>query len=79
MAYLTELQTKISNAMVNKELPFVVSSALRETTNNIVIGATTTNETELAKLYALDTIGGAIKVEYSSGTGTEDLEINVTE
>ncbi len=75
LAYLTELQEKITNAMVNKELPFVVSSALRETTNNIVIGATTTNEAELAKLYALDTIGGAIKVEYSTGAGTEELVI----
>ncbi len=73
LAYLTELQTKISNAMVNKELPFVVSSALRETTNNIVIGATTTNEAELAKLYALDTVGGAIKVEFSTGAGTGEL------
>ena len=73
MAYLTELQTKISNAMVNKELPFVVSSALRETTNNIVIGATTTNEAELEKLYALDTVGGAIKVEFSTGAGTKEL------
>ena len=27
----------------------------------------------LAKLYALDTIGGAIKVEYSTGAGTEEL------
>ena len=73
LAYLTEIQEKISNAMVNKELPFVVSSSLCETTNNIVIGATTTNETELAKLYALDTIGGAIKVEFSTGAGTKEL------
>ena len=73
MAYLTELQEKISNAMVNKDLPFVVSSSLCETTNNFVIGATTTNETELAKLYALDTIGGAIKVEFSTGAGTKEL------
>lgn len=73
LAYLTELQEKITNAMVNKELPFVVSSSLCETTNNIVIGATTTNETELAKLYALDTIGGAIKVEFSAGAGTKEL------
>lgn len=73
LAYLTELQVKISNAMGNKELPFVVSSSLRETTNNIVISATTTNEAELEKVYALDTIGGAIKVEFSTGAGTEDL------
>lgn len=75
LAYLTELQTKISNAMVNKEFPFVVSSALRETTNNIVVGVTTTNEAELAKLYALDTIGGAIEVELSTGAGTKELMI----
>ena len=79
LAYLTELQKKITNAMVNKEIPFVVSSGVYEMTNNIVVGVTTNDETELAKLFALDTIGGAIKVEYSSGTGTEDLEINVTE
>lgn len=73
LEYLTELQTKISNAMINKEIPFVVSSALRETTNNIVIGATTTDESELAKLYALDTIGGAIEVEFSTGVVTKEL------
>lgn len=73
LEYLTELQTKISNAMINKEIPFVVSSALRETTNNIVIGATTTDESELAKLYALDTIGGAIEVEFSTGAVTKEL------
>ena len=73
LAYLTELQAKITNAMVNKEIPFVVSSGVYEMTNNIVVGVTTNDETELAKLYALDTIGGAIKVEYSTGAGTEEL------
>ncbi len=73
LAYLTELQTKITNAMVNKEIPFVVSSGVYEMTNNIVVRVTTNDETELAKLYALDTIGGAMKVEYSTGAGTEEL------
>jgi len=73
LAYLTELQTKITNAMVNKEIPFVVSSGVYEMTNNIVVGVTTNDETELAKLYAIDTIGGAIKVEFSDGAGTEDV------
>lgn len=73
MAYLTELQTKITNAMVNKELPFVVTSGVYETTNNIVIRVTTNDEAELAKVYALDTIGGAIKVEFSAGAETKDL------
>ena len=73
MAYLTELQEKITNAMVNKEIPFVVSSSVYEMSNNIIVGVTTSNETELAKVYALDTIGGAIKVEHSAGAGTEEL------
>lgn len=73
LAYLTELQTKITNAMVNKELPFVVTSGVYETTNNIVIRVTTNDEAELAKVYALDTIGGAIKVEFSAGAETKDL------
>lgn len=73
LEYLTELQAKISNAMVNKELPFVITSSLCENTNNIIISANTTSEAELAKLYALDTIGGAIKVEFSTGAVTEEL------
>ena len=73
LAYLTELQEKITNAMVNKEILFVVSSGVYEMTNNIVVGVTTNDETALAKLYALDAIGGAIKVEFSEGTGTEDV------
>lgn len=79
LAYLTELQEKITNAMINKELPFVVSSGVYEMSNCIIISVTTNDETELAKVYELDTVGGAIKVEYSSGAGTENLEIAVTE
>ena len=73
LAYLTELQEKITNAMVNKELPFVVTSGVYETTNNIVISVTTNDEAELAKVYALDTIGGAIKAEFSTGAETKEL------
>ena len=72
MAYLTELQEKITNAMVNKEIPFVVTSGVYETTNNIIIRVTTNDEAELAKVYALDTIGGAIKVEFSAGAVVEE-------
>ncbi len=63
LGYLTELQSKISDGMVNREFPFVVSSAVHETTNNIIITVTTSDETELAKVLELDTIGGAIQVE----------------
>jgi len=78
LAYLTDLQTKISNAMVNKEIPFVVMSGVYEDTNSIVIRATTDDETELAKVYALDTIGGAIQIEQSNGmmiTVTEEIAL----
>ncbi len=67
LKYLTELQEKISNGMINKELSFVLSSAVRETSNGIVVCVTTDDEAELAKLYGLDLRGGAIKVEYSDG------------
>ena len=50
LAYLTELQEKITNAMVNKEIPFVVTSGVYETTNNIIIRVTTNDEAELAKV-----------------------------
>ncbi len=73
LAYLTELQAKISNTMINKEFPFVVSSSVREATNNIVVGVTTQDNTELAKLYALDTLGGAILVEYTTGAAAKDM------
>lgn len=79
LAYLTELQAKITNAMVNKEIPFVVSSGVYETTNNIIIRVTTNDEAELAKVYALDTIGGAIKVEFSTGVVTEELLLPLPE
>lgn len=79
LAYLTELQAKITQAMVNKEIPFVVSSGVYEMSNNIIVGVTTKDETELAKVYALDTIGGAIEVQVVATAGTEELAIAVTE
>lgn len=77
LAYLTELQAKISNAMINKEMPFIISSGVYETANKIKVRSTSNDEAELAKLYALDTIGGAIEVEYVSENtmATEDLLI----
>ena len=75
LAYLTELQAKITNAMINKEIPFVVASGVHETTNNIIIRVTTNDEAELAKVYAFDTIGGAIQVEYTDNAAAKDLEV----
>ena len=74
--YLTELQAKISRAMSNKELLFATSSALMDTTNNIVVTVTTNNEKDWNKIKQLDTIGGAIEIKYSENSAnTEDLKI----
>ena len=74
--YLTELQSKISKAMSNKEIPFVTSSALVDTTNNIIVRVTTNNEKDWNKIKELDTIGGAIEIKYSENSAnTEDLKI----
>lgn len=75
LEYLIELQSKISSAMTNKELPFVTSSGVYETINRIKVGVTTDNEADLAKVLALDTIGGAIVIERSTGAITKDLAI----
>ena len=60
--------------MSNKELPFATSSALMDTTNNIVVTVTTNNEKDWNKIKQLDTIGGAIEIKYSEhSAATEDL------
>ena len=75
LEYLTELQNKISSAMTNKELPFVTSSVVDEIGNRIKVRVTTDNEADLAKVLVLDTIGGAIVIERSTGAITTDLAI----
>ncbi len=69
--YLTQLQNKISTAMANGEIPFVVTSAVMETSNRIRVGTTTEDESELDKVRQMDTMGGAIVFKYS----TESFEI----
>lgn len=64
--YLTELQSKISKAIQNKEITFVTTSSLREDSNNIVVTVTSNNESNLNKIKALDTIGGAIDIQYNT-------------
>ncbi len=65
--YLQEVQTKISNKMVAKELPFVSTSALLEDKNRIRVTVYTSKESDLQKLRKLDTKGGAIQIEYQEG------------
>lgn len=66
--YLTDLQNKISEAMINNELPFVTSSALMDDSNNIIVRVTTTDENSINKVKAFDTIGGAIEIKYNNST-----------
>ena len=63
--YLIEVQNKISKAMQNKELTFVTTSAVMEDNNNIKVTVISNNESDLKKIKALDTIGGAIEIQYN--------------
>lgn len=72
--YLIKLQNKISEKMQNKELPFVTSSSLIEDKNNIKVTVTSNNISDWNKIKELDTIGGAIDIQYEvNNIGTEDL------
>ena len=62
--YLTELQNKIRQKMIDKEFTFVTKSAIMENNNNIKVTVTSNNESELNKIKAIDTIGGAIEIQY---------------
>ena len=66
MEYITELQAKISAAMSNGNLPFVSSSAVYENPYRLHVVVTSTAETDLSKLEAFDTIGGALEIEYDT-------------
>lgn len=75
--YLTKLQDKISKAMQNKELTFVVSSALMEDTNKIKVTVINNSNENIDKLKALDPKGGVIEIEYNEkGMATQDLLVN---
>ena len=70
--YLTELQYMISNAMAEKELPFVTSSSLKEETNNIEVIVNSKNENDLNNLKMYDRKGGAISIIYSENRAIEE-------
>ncbi len=73
LLYLTELQSKISSEMTNKQLPTVTSSALMETSNRIEVRVTSDNNETVEKLNALDTIGGAIEIKEICSYPTKDV------
>lgn len=63
-AELTDLQNRISQAMMNNELPFVTSSAIYENPDRIHVRVNTTDEDLIAKLQAFDTTGKLLEIEY---------------
>jgi len=65
--YLTDLQTKIGEKMADKTFSFVILSALMDAENLIKITVLPNVSSEqIAEVKRLDTIGGAINIEYSS-------------
>lgn len=71
---LTDLQNRISEAMMNKELPFVISSAIRENPDRVQVVVTTKDENLIAKLEAFDVTGELLEIEYSESTATLELQ-----
>jgi flagellum-specific peptidoglycan hydrolase FlgJ len=61
---LTDLQNRISTAMGNGELPFVVSSAIYENPDRLHVEVTTDDEDFINKLKAYDTTGELLEIEY---------------
>lgn len=69
-AELTDLQNRISEAMINKELPFVIESAIYENPDRLHVIVTTKDEELLARLKAFDTTGRLLEIEYSEYNNT---------
>lgn len=67
LEYVTELQDKVSDAMRNHELPFVVVSAVYENPYRLHVVVTSDAEDDLQKLWELDSAGGVLEVEYAPG------------
>lgn len=72
--YLTDLQSKISKKIIDKEFTFVTKSAVMEDNNNIKVTVISSNESDLNKIKALDTIGGAIDIEYNTNSSVKSKE-----
>ena len=66
LEYVTELQTKVSSAMMNQEMPFVISSSVYENPYRLHVVVTSNAEENLQRLRDLDTIGGVLEIEYAS-------------
>ena len=64
LEYVTELQTKVSGAMMSHEMPFIISSSVYENPYRLHIVVTSNAEEDLQRLRDLDTIGGVMEIEY---------------
>ncbi len=71
LAYLTELQEKITAGMMDRSLPFVVGSGVYEMENRVGITVTTEDQALINEVLKLDTLGGAILVEQGSAPVTD--------
>lgn len=63
---VTELQNRVSSAMISGDLPFVVSSSVYENPYRLYIVVTSDSESDLQRLFKLDYVGGIIEIEYVS-------------
>jgi hypothetical protein len=70
---LIDLQNKISTAMGNGELPFVIESAIYENPDRLHVVVTTDDEDLINKLKAYDTTGELLEIEYRSSNDISDL------
>jgi hypothetical protein len=70
---LMDLQNRISTAMGNGELPFVIESAIYENPDRLHVEVTTDDEDLINKLKAYDTTGELLEIEYRSSNDISDL------
>ncbi len=77
LAYLTELQDRISQSMMDRKLPFVTTASLMEAENLIRVTVTTKDETKLKQLQDLDPTGTALDIQ--SAQASYDLAYWETE
>lgn len=71
---LTDLQNRIGEAMMNKELPFVISSAILENPDRIHVEVTTKEKELIEKLKAFNTTGELLEIVYSENTPVKEYQ-----
>lgn len=73
-AEIMDLQERISQAMINHELPFVASSAILENPDRVEVEVTTQDEALLEKLREFDKTGELLEIVYQDGQGMRRAE-----